>query len=530
MSTIFQIILGLLGSGLMALAFGFVFAVDSTTRRPGIGVRIDLRTGPSTSSGITRYLLIGVKNAADGTVTPEAQVEESVLPDDVGRLCGAGGLTHLAAQRLFEEHPTAKVDLLVMAAPTGNTATRTLTFDDTSPVLADRTVICTIVGVDIFSTWLVGETDIEAATRLVSKINAKSRRLPVIASNSGGASATVTLTAKSKGTWGNDVRYYVTMTAGTGGAVSAAGSALTGGSGEPDMTNVIALVVQREYDLIVPCLSNTDLATASTSANMGLLKAHIAGHNTGIGALLQTAHTTCTDSTSNAKAMSGQHDWEYFSHHLCRGGQSLPAEFGGAIAGLYGREIQADPGHPFVKATFLESTSIFGSRDIDGDALLPAEQEDLLNNGVSYIDYTATKRPRLARPITTYFEDDDGNPDDRILDVSKVFAMISVGKDLRVFCERSWRGKKLAKTLPGGRTPIPENIVTESAAKTSIVGRIRDQHCRPGVINETLLNEAVENGSLIVEVDPNDETKLQCFLPLRPIPPLVAVGLSFAQK
>jgi phage tail sheath gpL-like len=522
----------LIASLFMALPVLGLLAIDPTTRRPGVGVLINLRTGPTSSpGGEVRYLLIGIKNDADGTATEDTTIYPAVAnADAVGVLCGVGGLTHLAAQRLFDENPNATVDLVVMAAASGSTATGSIVLDDSSPVTSDRTIVSYISGRAISSVWFAGESDVDAATRHVARINQFTRRCGVIASNGGGTLATITLTFKSKGKAGNDVLYRSILVDGAGGDVTPNGNtAMTGGSGEPDATNVLALVIQREYRLIVPCLSNSDLATASTSSNMGLIKAHIAGHNTGIGALLQTAHTACTDSTANAKAMTGQHDWEYFSHHLCRGGQSLPAEFGGAIAGMYGREIKSDANHPFVLAEFRESTEIYGSADIDADQLTPAEIEDLLASGVSYIDYTAQRRVRLARPISTYFEDSDGNPDDRILDISKVFGTIAVAADLRVEVGRSFKGKKLAKTLPAGRTPIPPNVVTEQDAKSFVVGRIRNQWVSAGVVNGVKLDEVIADGSLVVRVDPLDETQLDVFLPLRIIPPLVKTSIVVTQ-
>lgn len=524
-------ILLVLGVLFMALpVLGLVTAIDPTTRRPGVGVLINLRTGASSSAGgAIRYLLIGVKNAANGTATVEVLYEDMANADAVGTLAGTGGLTHLAAQRIFDENPTASVDLILMDAPSGNTATGTITFDDSSAVTADRDVIITIAGREIRSVWLAGETDIQAATRAVSKINAATKRCPVIASNGGSTLAAVTLTAKSKGKWGLDISYDCELVDGAGGSVATAAAKLTGGTTEPDITNALALVEQREYRLIVPCLSNADVATASTSSNMGLLKTHIGGRNSGIGALLQTAHTACTDSTTNAKAMANQHDYEYLTHHLCRGGRSLPAEFAGAIAGLFGREIRSDANHPFVLAEFKDTTEIYGSDDIDGDGLTAAEAEDLLESGVSYVEYTAQRRPRLARPVTTYFEDSDGNPDDRILDVSKVFGMIAVAADLRTEVQRAFKGKKLVKNLPSGRTPIPPNVVEEKDAKSFIIGRIRSQWVAAGVINGVKLDEVIADGTLVVQVDDTDETQLNTFLPLRVIPPLVKTSIVVVQ-
>lgn len=531
MSVFLQIVGMLIASLCMVLPVLGLLAVDPTTRRPGVGVLINLRTGPSSlAGGEIRYLLLGVKNAANGTATASQLYQDVVNADAIGTLCGVGGLTHLAAQRLFEENPQAPVDLIVMAAPSGNTATGTIALDDTTPVSVDQTIIAIVCGRTITSPWFAGETDITAATRLVGKINALTRRLPVIASNSGGASATITITAKSKGKWGLDITYSAKLVDGTGGSITpAAVTNCTGGSTEPDATIALGLVTSREYRLIVPCLSNADLATATTASNMGLIKAHIAGTNTGIGALLQTAHTACTDTTANAKAMANQHGWEYFTHHLCRGGQSLPAEFGATIAGLYGREIRTDANHPFVLAQFRDSTEIYGTDDIDDDALSEAEEDDLLASGVSYIGYTAQRRVRLARPITTYFEDSDGNADDRILDVSKVFGTIAVAADLRVQVQRTFKGKKLAKTLPAGRTPVPPNVVTEQDAKSFVVGRIRSQWVAAGVVNAVRLDEVIADGSLSVVVDAIDEGQLDVFLPLRIIPPLVKTSIVVVQ-
>lgn len=522
----------ILGSIAMALpVLGLVTAIDPTSRRPGVGVLINLRTGTSSAAGgEIRYLLIGVKNTSDGTGTVDTVIYEDMAnADAVGTLAGVGGLTHLAAQRLFDENPTASVDLVLMDAPAGAAATGTLTFDDTIAVTADRVVRITIAGRTIESPWLTGETDIVAATRAVDKINRATKRCPVVASNGAGTLPAVTLTAKSKGVWGLDVSYRAELVGGVGGAIAAAAAKLTGGTTEPDVTNVLTLVAAREYRLIVPCLSNGDLATASASSNMGKIRTHIAGKNSGIGALLQTAHTACTDSTASAKAMTGQHDFEYFSHHLIRGGQSLPAEWGAVIAGLYGREIKSDANHPFILAEFKDATEIYGTSTIDADALSGAEAEDLLLSGVSYVEYNAQRRPRLARPITTYFEDVDGNPDDRILDVSKVFGMVAVAADLRVEVQRSFKGKKLVRNLPGGRTPIPPNVVEEKDAKGFIVGRIRSQWVASGVINGVRLDEVIEDGSLIVQVDPTDETQINAFLPLRVIPPLVKTSLVVVQ-
>lgn len=532
MITILHILFALLGALTMgAGAFGLLVAVDPSSRRPGVGFVINLRSGPSSSaSGVQRILLVSTKNASGGSATVDTVLYQSVAnADAVGTLAGVGGLAHLAAKRLFQEYPTATVDCAFMAAASGNTAAGTLTFDASTPVTVDQTVTTLVAGYSFEIVWAAGETAIVAATRLVAKVTALSKFLPVTAANGGGTLAVATLTFKQKGKAGLDCTYSSTLSDGTGGSVTAAAARLTGGTTEPSIANVLLLITNRECRFILPCLSNADLATASaTTANMGLLKTYIRATDTGIGALLQTAHSACTDSTTNAKVMSNQHDFEYFSHHLARGALSLPCEWAGAIVGAYARETKSDPNHPLVKLSL--TATLVGTPAIQSDGLTAAEEEDLLNSGVSYVGYDAQGLPRLARPISTYFVDSDGNPDDRILDISKVFGMIGVGSFLRTYAERTFAGKKLMPTAPSGNTPIPPGVIAVEDAKSLILGQIRSQFVTAGVVRGDKLDEVIADGSLVVQVDPQDETQLDLFLPLRIVAPLVKTSLYLVQS
>ena len=524
-------ILQIIAAMLLPLTFGVVgllLAVDPTSRRPGVGLLVNLRSGPSSAAAGMRILLVSVKNATGGTGTVETLYEGVADADAVGALAGVGGLAHLAAGRLFEEHRSARVDFIMMAAPGGNTATGTITFDDGTPIASAQTVTARIAGKSVQIVWDVGETDVQAATKLVAQIAKQTKELPVTAANGGGTLAAVTLTFKSKGKAGLDCAYSVTMADGSGGAVAATAANLTGGTTEPDIANVLLAVASREYRIWCPTLSNADLATASTTCNMGRIRTYIRATDSGIGALLQTAHTACTDSTTNAKAMSNQHDFEYFSHHLARGALSLPCEFAGAICGAYAREIVSDPNHSFIEQE-IGLAELYLSATPQDDNLTEADEEDLLFSGVSYIGRTAQDVPRFARPISCYFEDADGNPDDRVLDVSKVFGLVAVASDLRTQVQQTFKQKKLMKALPGGNTPIPPNIVEERDAKNFVVGRLRSEWIPRGVIRADKLDEVLADGTLVVKVDDTDEQQLDMFLPLRVVPPLVKTSIAVVQ-
>lgn len=72
-------VVGLLSLPLLGLA------VDPTSRRPGVGIAINLRTGQqSAGSGAQRILLLSTKNATGGTATVETVIYESVA-NEIGR-------------------------------------------------------------------------------------------------------------------------------------------------------------------------------------------------------------------------------------------------------------------------------------------------------------------------------------------------------------------------------------------------------------------------------------------------------------
>lgn len=507
-------------------------AFPADTRRPGIGLKLNLKSGPiSIGGGAIRALIISTKNATGGSATVDTVLYPDVgSADAVSTLAGPGGLAHDAASRFFEENPTGTLDMAFMADAAGNSATGTFTFDDASPIIVQQQVNVQIAGRTFSIPWSVGVSKVDIATALVTKIANLSNILPVTAANGGGALAVVTNTFKQKGTAGIDCAISISLSGGAGGSAVASGAKLTGGTTEASNANVIAnLMPGHEWRAIVQCLSNTDCAIASPTSNLGRMKVYIGGSNSGIGALLETNISACTDSTTNAKAMAAQHDYEYFNHTLWRGAQSLPCEIAAWGAGIYTREIKDDPNHPFINEEAGPKATLYGSPNASADNLSAVEAEDLLHFGVSYVTLNAQGVPRLARPISTYYLDSNANPDDRVLDFSKVFGMMAVASALRIFLGRQFAGKKLAKSLPTGNTPIPPNIVQEKTAKNMVIGFIRDQYVAAGVVDGAKLDASVADGSLVVQVNPSVATQLDMFLPLGIIPPLVNTSIVIVQ-
>jgi phage tail sheath gpL-like len=490
---------------------------------PGFALRVDLVTGDAAVGGATRRAcVIAVKTSA-GTATENA-VNASITGSDQARtLGGAASAAHLACKAIFAEYKLARVDLVCVAEPTGGgaaAATQTITFDDSTPVTETQTVTVVISGREITFEWTAGVSDVDAATECVSSINEIGDDLFVIASNGGGTLAVVTLTARSKGTQGNDVTVAVSMTGGTGGDVVAGGAALAAGVGVMDITTAIAAIATTQYDLILLCASNADAILASSTGAVGKLVTHVNGHLSGFGALLQQIVVGVTGTLANAKVGPSQHNFGPMEYVFCRSGRSLPFEWGGAEVGARLREEAFDVNvNRSNRIDMPYFATLYGPADLTTGALTPTELEDGLQSGLSCMTFTVAGKPFVSIPRTTYWKDTDGNPDRRLVFVSQVTGLYAVAADLRSYLPQRFPGAKLTPDIAEGDDDLPPNVVDESTVKAVIIARLREWQ-RIGVVRRDRLDAAIADGTLRVQVNSINSSKLDIQIPLSIIPPL----------
>ncbi|WP_437759485.1 hypothetical protein [Sorangium sp. So ce1389] len=497
-------------------------AVSPATKSPGFYQLLNLLAGPA-SAGLSglRALIISPKSSA-GTITANSQVVQTVSgADHVKTLLGPGTPGHLAAVALFRAHGLAKVDVVAPTASAGAAATGTITLDDTTPISAAQTVTATIKGVPITISWLVGETDTTAATKLVAAINGATDKLPVTASNGNGTLTAVTLTAKIAGPWGNDTRYRVTLSDGAGGSVTAAGATLTGGTTEPDFSTVLGLVQTTEYDFILPCVSNADAQSNSATSNPGRIKTHIDAYDSGAQPLYQQQVVGCTGSLASTKTGAIGRNHGPTQYVLCVNGESLGCEWAGWEVG---RRLKAEELDPAVNRIGDEIEGLYGPFDLVGDKPTAIETEDALSSGISIVDFDAQGDPFMVRPITTYSQDANGNPDYRLLDVSGVSGAYAFMKDLRVSVPTEFKGAKLSKDQAPGDDPLPAGVVEERDIKSFVLSRASLFVSR-GILRRDKLNEAVANGTFIVQVDATDESQVNIVLPFGIVKPLAKFSM-----
>jgi phage tail sheath gpL-like len=494
-------------------------AVAPSVRSPGAYLSVNLLAGASTpGSGQLKVLVLATKSSV-GTITPDTQLVQNVGPSEGETYFGTGTPGHLALKALFPEYGLASVDIMAPLVSGGVVASVVLTFAST-PTIA-RTFILQIAGRQIATTWVAGVSASVFGDQVVALIAGLTSNLPVTAANITGA---VTISAKYAGSWANDIVVYALLTGGSGGTVNAGQTVTTTlGSGtlSADPTNCLSVVQTREYAFILLCDGNTAALISGGTSPFFKINTHINTYNSGLNAHLQQQVLGFTGTITNANTVGGLRNAGTAELAFYQGAQSLPCEVAAAELGARLREITADPAANRIGMAY--KATLYGPLDDVNDKLTAAEIESALNNGVSPIDWGSDGIPYPVRPFTTYHTDGNSNPDDRLLDTSRIDGTYAVARDIRNRLPQLYKGKKIIKALAAGQE-LPPNTVEEKTVRTSVTNMAR-YWVTQGVVKGDALEAAIANGEFIVQVDGTDASQVDIVVPVKIVPPLAKFSI-----
>jgi phage tail sheath gpL-like len=429
---------------------------------------------------------------------------------------------------LYAKHATATVDFISPAAD-GGAATSTRDITLAGAPTANNTIDCRVHGVTFEVTWLVGETSDEVKTKVINAIVQRNSTLAATAS-SGGASI-VTIDSKVDGYIGDDIIISFTLRDGTTGTETInAGTTvtqnLTGGSADPDFTTALSNLEGREYHYILLCLSNTDAANVVGSNNIDKTVTHIDSLNTGLGAKLQQFIVGYTGTLALAIASTvhanSANNKEYGEFLLCISGEGLPGALGGRECGGRLAAVSVDPAANRIGELLDGYTGAF---DKIADKPTAAESESALGNGTSLVSYSAQDSELLVRAVTTHSQDTGGGSDTRLLDVQNVDAAYIVSRDIRDNLPLQFPQAKIVADVAEGDDPPPQGVVQPRDIKAWIISRLRfwqDQ----AVVQQEALDDAIENGTIIVQVNGSDATQVDIVMPFEIVQPLAKFGVT----
>jgi len=336
------------------------------------------------------------------------------------------------------------------------------------------------------------------ASSIEAAINAD-KNLPVTAAV---ATGVVTVTAKFKGTQGNDIKisdnYYGTV----GGETMPAGVTLTyvqltGGTGEPLFTDAISSLGETEIDYVgMPFTDSTSMLAWETefgfsdTGRWGFIRQHY-GH----------LFNAKRDTYMNLLLFGETRNSAQMSVLGIEPGSPTPAyEWAAAYTAKAARALVNDPARP------LQTLSL--------ESCLPALSHFrfLLSelNGLSFAGIatqrTAVTVPMIMRENTTYTRNLYGNSDDAYELVTTLATLAKLLRNQRQAITSKYPRHKLADD--GTRFGAGQAIVTPKIIKAELVAQYR--------IDE--FNGLVENGkafktNLIVERDPNDPNRVNVLYP-----------------
>lgn len=371
----------------------------------------------------------------------------------------------------------------------GVAATKTITL--TGPATAAGTLALMIAGVKVPVAVASAATATTVATAVAAAVNA----LPDLPVTAGSALGVVTLTARNKGTAGQDidvrVNYYQgeAIPAGLTVAIADVVSGIT----NPDISTVWAAIGDAAYQTII--LPFTDAATLTA------VETELASRAGPLRMIEGMAYGALRGTQGALATIGFGRNSQYVSLIGAKASPSTPwawaAAYGGQIA-FYGA---IDPARPFqtIPLTGILPPAI-------GDRFTQAERELLLKDGVSTFTVDAGGAVLIERAITTYQLNAQSLDDIAWLDVNTPLTLFYLRLAVRSRISSKFPRHKLAGD--NARFGAGQAIVTPKIIRGELLALFRD-------LEDAGLVEDLDQfkADLIVERDGTDPNRVNALIP-----------------
>lgn len=429
-------------------------------RNPGVYTELDA-TRANQGPGLQPFkaLLIGqrLSTGSVDALTPKriTSVQQAI------NYFGEGSILHRQALAWFEGNKINELWAVAFDDPSGSVAAAgDITF--TGPASAAGTLRIYIGGVRIQVAVASGDTAAEIATAAQAAIAAVTT-LPITAAVNGGDDTQVDITARNKGTLGNeiDIRVNYFSDEETPAGVGTTVTAMASGSGAPDFDTLWAVLGDEEYNVMVmPYLDAASIDNVETEL---LDRA---------GPLRQiqcVAYAAKSDTHGNLTTFGSGENSQFISV-INAGGKNIPTpsfEVGANYAAEATYSLSIDPARPLQT---LELSHVLAP--VDADRFTNEERNLLLFDGIAtgYID--ASGNVRIERAITFYQENPLGADDGAYLDVNTLFTLSYIRWSVRNRLLLKYPRHKLADD--GTKFGQGQVVATPKTIKSEILSVFRE--------------------------------------------------------
>lgn len=362
----------------------------------------------------------------------------------------------------------------------------TLTVADTSGLIKGMVVAGTGVPVGSVITAIVSNTSVT--------ISANATATGSNVSMTGTESNSVTFTARHKGTLGNAIEIDAgTLTEDGAPPVGLAFTAMSGGSGDPDLQTALASLGDDEYDWIAAPYADT--------VNLGRVS-DLLGDTSGRWSYIKQiyGHYICTHvgTVGALSTLGNSRNDQHVSIVPCRKFLSTPWMAAAAVGAVAAMHLQDAP----ELSRPLQSLPLVGIKGprLKADQLTKTDRQTLYYDGISgyYVDRDGTIR--IDRVVTTYQSNAWGDPDWTYLDIETMAQSMYGIRYIRTLVTSRHGRQALANDNPG-RLP---HIATPIDIRNTVL------HAYSRLVNEEGVFENLDafRDSLVVERDATDANRV----------------------
>ena len=475
--------------------------VPSNTKIPLFHAEVSNRAA-NIFSNDGRVLLIGLAGIAASESPFLATDEATVITN-----CGRGSMCHRDYLKFRANNTSTELWILpINENSAGVAATGKLTL--AGPATADGILQIYINATRVQVPVAKDDTAAEVAEAAVALINANTK-LPCTASATG---AEITLTATAKGAWGNGIPVEINMNGADAGEETPAGISVTitpfaSGAGDPDLTEKLAVLGDREYDFIVNPFCDT--------TNMNAIRDFLndtTGRWSDDQQIYGHAWTIKSGTASAVQTLGVGRNDQHNTIFGIQGPRQLVDEILAAALGRISLSYINDPARP---VTFAELSGVY--MPTEANRWDKSTRNVLLGNGISTFRFTESAF-QIERVVTTYQKNKAGEADVSYREANTMYTLQYIVRNLRSAITSKYPDYKLADD---GYAGFDNAVVTPGILKAEILARYHDMCVNSPVVCE---NESAFADALIVERSKTDVNRVDAYI----APDLVNQLLIFA--
>ncbi|AQW30505.1 phage tail protein [Ralstonia syzygii subsp. celebesensis] len=419
--------------------------VPQALRYPGAYIEID---GSQAGLGDDLPVVLLVGQKLDAGTAPAGELVRVTSTEDAKTKAGAGSMLAQMAARYRKVDQTFDLYMLPYADNAAGVAA-TGSINVTSVATSSGTLALYIAQRTISVGIAAGETAAQTATAIAQAVTDAGADIPVTAAAAG---AVVTLTARHRGTCGNDIDVRLNLYGEEAPAgLALALTAMAGGTGNPLPGDLTALIGQKWFRYIALGINDAATLAAWHAESQRRYKPPVqAGFR---------VFATHRGDYADAAAFGETKNYEHITDLSLGINPPTTWEAAATLAAAAAPKLYNNP------VISLEGTSLPGMVATSYHDWTNANS--LLFKGVSVMEVGTDGSCYIKRLISMYQHRSDGSTDDAYLDINVAEVMERIRYAQRMGAIKKFRGTVAAKTDEGYRPGLP--ITTEDGVKAFLL-------------------------------------------------------------